>query len=355
MTNNRRRTGLIVLALVALGVGEGVWYHMAHAHYETTDNAQIDGNLEPVRAGVTAYLAEIRFRDNQAVKKGDTLMVFNTVQLQARVQQAEAILEGARANLGVSDKRALASLDNAQASEQTALAGEQDVAAAKADVDKAAQDLTRVTGLVDIKAATKAQYDAAVNRVRVTEAVYHQALGKQNASQSSAQGLKTGVEADRGQVSATRAIVRQREAELTLAEDGLSRAYVIAPRDGIVARRSVAEGQYILEGQTLCALVDTRCVWITANFKETQLDQIKPGEAVEISVDAYPSLHLKGTVDSYLGATGARFSLLPPDNATGNFIKITQRVPVRINLSMPQNIPTVLYPGLSAFIKVKTE
>lgn len=352
----------IAVAVLALGLGFG-YYRMRTAPYETTDDAQVDGNLVPVRSAITAYVAQVRFRDNQEVQAGDTLMVCNTTQLRAKVAQAQATLEGARANLGVSGLKVLASLANAKAYAETASTSAEDVVAAQSNLDKAQKDLDRMSRLLSIQALTREQYEAAENRYQVAQAAYAQAKGKQDASWTNSKGMSTSARADQGQISTAEAVVRQREAELAAAEDALTHAYIIAPQNGIVTKRTVEEGQYVSEGQTLCALIDVRHVWITANFKETQVQKIKPGQSVEISLDAFPDLHLRGYVDSYQGATGAKFSLLPPDNATGNFIKITQRVPVKVTIDssffMSQNKPTGLYlhlfPGLSASLKVKVD
>ncbi|MCX8487241.1 MAG: HlyD family secretion protein, partial [Crocinitomicaceae bacterium] len=127
-----------------------------------------------------------------------------------------------------------------------------------------------------------------------------------------------------------------------------------APCDGLVSKRSVDDGQFITTGSPVCSEIDNQHLWITANFKETQVNRLRPGQAVEVSIDAYPSLHLTGKVESFIGATGAKFSLLPPDNSTGNFVKIVQRVPVRISLnSLSKKQTGLLFPGLSAFVSVK--
>ena len=153
-----------------------------------------------------------------------------------------------------------------------------------------------------------------------------------------------------------KAQIKQREAELILAQKQLSYATVIAPSSGVVTKRSIQLGQYVTMGQSLCVIIDTENYWVTANFKESQLGKMKIGDEVEIELDAYPDLKLVGKIESYSGATGAKFSLLPPDNSTGNFIKITQRFPLRISLdNFPKERATDIFPGLSAFVKVKVK
>lgn len=157
-------------------------------------------------------------------------------------------------------------------------------------------------------------------------------------------------------IDLAKAQIKQREAELTLAKKQLSYATVLAPCNGVVTKRAIQEGQYVTTGQSLCVVIDNENYWITANFKETQLEKMKIGNEVEIELDAYPDLKLTGKVQSYSGATGAKFSLLPPDNSTGNFIKITQRFPLRISIdNFPKEKATEIFPGLSVFVKVKVK
>jgi membrane fusion protein (multidrug efflux system) len=354
---NQKRKKLLIAAIAgSLIAGGATWFYLSNSGYESTDNAQVDGNIESIRSGITAYLESIRFTDNQSVKAGDTLLIFNTTALQARVKQAEAVLENAKANLSVSDIKALASREDATASVQNSRGNEQSIVIAKANIEKAQLDFDRTAALLKIKGATQEQYESVQNKLQIARADYEQAISRQQSVMATSLGLQSTAKAANHQISAAQALVKQREAELALTLDDLHHAYILAPFDGIVTKRTVQSGQYISTGQTLCAVIDTKHIWITANFKETQLNSIRSGQAVEIKIDAIPGLTVKGKVESFTGATGSKFSLLPPDNATGNFIKITQRFPIRISMDLfgPENKPTVLYPGLSAFVKVKT-
>ena len=352
----KRKKFLIAAIAVLLIAGAGSWYWKSSTGYESTDNAQVDGNIESIRSGITGYLESIRFTDNQFVKAGDTLIVFDITTLQAKVKQAEAVLDNAKASLNVSDVRALASREDANASLLNSRGNEQSILIAKTNVERAQQEFNRTTALLKIKGATQEQYEAVQSKLQIAQADYAQTINRQQSVAATSQGLQSTAKAAYHQISAAQAMVKQREAELALTLDELHHAFIIAPYDGIVTRRTVQAGQYVSTGQTLCAVVDTKHLWVTANFKETQLSSIQPGQEVEIKVDAIPGLTAKGKIESFSGATGARFSLLPPDNSTGNFIKITQRFPVRISINFfgAQNIPTGLYPGLSAFVKVKT-
>lgn len=346
-------TGLLVFAALA----SGYYYWQKSLEYETTDNAQIDGDIAPIRAGISAYVELIGFKDNQRVKKDDTLIIFNTNELVAKLRQAEAALQNAKASYTVYGSKAMASAENADASAQTADASKQDIAYSALNVQRAGQDLDRINELLKIKAATQEQYETANSRWLLAKTEYQKAIIQQQASAKTSHGLQTSAKAELGQISVAQATIKQREAELALAREQLSHAYIIAPFDGIVSKRNVQEGQYVSAGQSLCSIISNTHLWISANVKETQLDKIKIGQPAEIKVDAFPGVKIIGRVESFNGATGTKFSLIPADNATGNFIKITQRFPLRIsidNFFMDKNIPTVLYPGLSAFVKIKT-
>ena len=347
---------LIILgALLLLMAAIGVFYWIRSAHFETTDDAQLNGNVYSVRSSVTAYLDKICFKDNQQVKKGDTLMIFNRVALKAKVEQAKAALEQAKTKLSVSDIQALASSQNAKASLQTALSGKEAITAAQSRLDKAQKDFNRDKELLKINAVTQVQYDADKSTLAEAKAAYQQAVHQQHSAAISSLGLKSQANAAHHEISSAMALVAQRKAELEVAAQNYQHAFVTAPCNGIVTKRSVDPGQYVLSGQSLCAVVDADHLWVTANFKETQLQNIKPGQSVKISVDAYPDLDLKGEVQSFGGATGSKFALIPPDNATGNYIKVTQRFPLRIQLkSFPSNDKEFLFPGLSVEVRVKT-
>lgn len=343
--------GVVIIGLVIFGVSS----YISSSGFESTDNAQLDGDLLPVKAGITSYIDEIRFKDNQEVKRGDTLIIFNTVELKAAVSEIKAELENARANVTVSGYLAEASVQNARAGALSLGSGEQSIRAAKATYDRALQDLQRAKELLSIKAITQDRYEQAQTQMEVAKADHLKAKETQQSSLSSSAGLGKKAEAEQKQIAVAQTVIHQKEAELEAAIERLHHAFIIAPFDGIVTKRSVQVGQFITSGQSLCAIINHKNLWVTANFKETQLSKIKPGQQVEVTIDAYHGLKLQGTIDSYGGATGSRFALIPPDNATGNFIKIAQRFPLRIRLKGQGIAEQHLYPGLSVFVKVKVD
>ena len=348
------KKGIIIGGVVGLVIALGVIFYAMNAGKEETDNAQLDANIVPIRASVAGYIDKVLFKDNEHVKKGQVLIQFDTIDLKTKVAQAEAALENSMANLAASKNTANSASQNAGASALNSIAVEQNIGASKAKMQKAEDDFKRISNMFKAKAATQAQLDAAKADLDVTKAQYDAAVDQFKSSQAQAGGIQSQAEAQHSQIKLAEALVKQREAELVLAKTQLRYGTVVAPCDGIVTKRSVEPGQYLLIGQPLASVVDNENLWITANFKETQMLKMKPGQEVSIKLDAYPGLVLKGNVDSYIGATGAKFSLLPPDNATGNFVKITQRVPVKISLKeLPEDFKDKLFPGLSAFVEVK--
>lgn len=346
------KVAMIAAAIIVIA-GIGIFFRTRGGTYESTDNAQVDGNIVPIRSSVTAYLSKLHFADNETVKQGQLLISFDTVELHAKVLEAEAALENARANLHVAENKSLASIENANAAVQTSESGKQNVLSAKANLEKAQLNFERINQLLQIKGATQEQFETAQSALQVAKADYTKAISQQQSSVSSSLGLKAQAKAEQNQIALANALIKQREADLILAQNQLDHAFVKSPCNGIVTKRAVQEGQYISVGQSLCSIIDNEHIWISANFKETQVNQIKPGQKVEITIDALSGLVLQGKVDSYTGATGAKFSLLPPDNSTGNFIKIVQRVPVRISIgNLTKDNQSLLFPGLSAFVKV---
>jgi len=355
--SKKKKVKMIILALVVLLlISISVFYWISNRNYITTDNAQLDCNIVTIKSGVTAYMDSIGFSDNDYVKKGQILFVLDTADLGLKVEQADAELDIAEAKLEAAKGKASASSENASAGDLTAVSYEQSIVSAKASLDNAQNAFDRIRNLLKIKAATQEEYEKAETKLAISKADYAKAISLQKSSSSSSLGLKSLARSDGNQISLAEAQVRQCEAELLLAKNRLGDAFIRAPGNGIVSKRAVQKGQYVVSGQNLCALVDNENIWVTANFKETQLNKIKIGQHVKIKVDAYPDFDLTGKIESFSGATGAKYSLLPADNATGNFIKITQRVPVKISLDhLTRDLMARLFPGFSVFVKVYTD
>jgi membrane fusion protein, multidrug efflux system len=333
----------IILAVVLIGaliftVKEYLYYQS----HEVTDNAQIDADISPVVARVGGYVKDIRFTDNQFVKAGDTLVILDDRDYQVKLQQALAALSSARQTVDVSQYQ----VNEAKTGIATAQAN---IAAAKVQVWKANEDYTRYENLYNDHAITKAQFDDARAAKESAEAALAVAQ-----TQVPTQNRK--VSTNERQVGATASNLATRQADVDFARLQLTYTVITAPSDGIVSKRNIQLGQLVQSGQTLFAIVNDKGIYITANFKETQMEHLKIGEKVDVTADAYSDSTFQGTIESFAGATGAKFSLLPPDNATGNFVKVVQRLPVRIRIDADTAfVRRSLRPGMSVGIVVHTK
>ncbi|HEX9394423.1 MAG TPA: HlyD family secretion protein [Gemmatimonadales bacterium] len=306
--------GAVLLVLVAGGVRKYIW---SRSHV-STDNAQVDGHIVPILPKVGGFVLEVRVDENQDVKAGDALVILDDRDYRARLQQAEADLGVALAN--VSSPRRVGQADAA-------------VRQAQANADKAHQDLERIRQLASQDIASKQQLDGAEAAVQSADA----ALAAAQAALVAADARVASARAQRDQAALNLAYTR-----------------LTAPAGGVVAKKSVEVGQLVQPGQPLLAVVPLSDVWLTANLKETEVANVKPGDPVDFTVDAYPGRHFRGHVESIAPATGARFSLLPPDNATGNFTKVVQRIPVRIRPDGPADPVHPLRPGMSVVTNIQT-
>ncbi|MFZ9661310.1 MAG: HlyD family secretion protein [Chitinophagaceae bacterium] len=350
---SRKLAIIVILSIVIIIFGIRTIIHSAH--HETTENAQLDASVISVRSAVSGYVIDVKVKENQFVKKGDTIVIIDSIDYKAKVMQAKAMLRNAEAQTGISRSAAMAAMQNASASSMSSSVMKFAIVSAKAKAEKAQKEFNRIEKMYNDGAASQQQLDAVKSEWQSTNAQLDMAEKQFQASTMQASGTKSSAASQEGQVSVATALVQQRVAELQLAEIQLTHTVVVAPYDGIVSKKAIEIGQLIQISQPICSIVSTGDLWVVANFKETQLKSIKPGEHVSIKVDAYPDKKLKGVVESLGAATGSRFALIPPDNATGNFVKVTQRVPVRIKLEGVDNKDHQLAPGLSAFVDVEIE
>ncbi|MDE6484976.1 MAG: HlyD family secretion protein [Duncaniella sp.] len=312
---------LVVIAIAAIWIA-GKFYHGGNVEF--TDNAQVCRQIVPVNSRVQGYISEIKFNEFQPVKKGDTLVVIDDADMRLRVAQARADYQRAIAGRDVADHSVGVASANAAVSEAS-------VAEAKVLMDMARTDFDRYAKLLEKEAVTRQQYDAAKTDYEAKKARYEM-LSRQRAASSSV------VAETRQRISQNDAGVELAKAMLETAELNLSYCVILAPCDGYTSRKDIQVGQLVQPSQTLLDIVDSNDTWVAANYKETQLRHIHPGSEVMIHVDAVPDVEYKGTVESISRATGASLSILPQDNSAGNFVKVRQRVPVRISFS-PDNSP----------------
>ena len=346
-TKSRRNFMVPVIAI--LGVAGLVWGIRAFAYarsHETTDDAQVDGHIIPVLAKVGGYIDGVHIEENLHLAEGTPAILIDTAEYKAKVAQAQADYAGALAASGTRGVTG-AALATVQTARNQSAAADAQIVAAKANYVKAKADLARLQSLADKQIISRQQLDAAQAEADATEAVW---LASQ---QQSAAGIAGVSNAEAG-VRLADARLAAAKAALDYAQLQLSYTKIAAPANGVVRNKSIEAGQLVQPGQSLFALVTDTGAFVTANFKETQLDHIRIGQAVDFDVDAYGGATAHGIVESLSGTTGARTALLPPDNATGNFTKVVQRVPVRIRVTQGLGADRPLRPGMSVTVHVTT-
>jgi len=379
-------TTLATVGLVAALFG-GLYYAVNRG-METTDDAQIDADIVSIPTRTSSTVVAVHFSENQTVKKGALLVELDDAPAKARLAQAEANLDVANANAqaaeadeqvittnavgnkSVAQAQVQGAMSSASATKPQIAEAEALVASAQANFDRARIDLDRSKTLLANGSISQAEMDRAQTTFDVASASLAQSRSRLLAMRASTDQansqvqvasakLKQAADVDvlvrqaHAKAQSARAQVATAQAARDLAALDLSYTKIVAPSDGVVSKKSVAVGQMLSPGQGVAQLVPAEGEWVTGNFKETQLTKMHVGQPAEVEVDAFPGVKLHGEVESFSAATGARFSLLPPDNATGNFTKVVQRVPVRIHL---RDVPSELAirPGMSVVLTVNT-
>jgi len=389
----RVRIALVVVVVAVLGVGIWLWLT---AGRETTDDAQIDAHLTQIAARVGGTITKVNVDDNQLVEAGAVLVELDPRDYQvaldkarAELADAEANVLAAQSNVPITSTTAVSNVTNARGGVAQAQSGvaaaEKEVEAARArlvtaqarlreaeaNATKTARDVERLRGLLAKDEVSQQQFDAtaaaaeaqrasadsarsqvaeAEAGIRVAESKLAQAhTGEQqaHAELQTAQTAPSQIAVTKARATAAEAHAQQARANVAQAELNLQYTTVKAPVRGVVSKKGINIGQVVQAGQPLLAIVQLDNVWVTANYKETQLKNMRPGQRAVVDVDALGGREFRGKVDSIAGATGARFSLLPPENATGNFVKVVQRVPVKIVLDQGQDPEHLLRPGMS--------
>ncbi|WAK01536.1 HlyD family secretion protein [Methylobacter sp. YRD-M1] len=327
--------GLLSIAVIAAAVG---YWLLDRRQYEATDNAYLRSNVVLISPKVEGYVTELAIDDNQTVKQGDVLVTIDDRDYQAKVAQAEADIAAEMAHI---DR--LQAMKTSQHARIEAVRA--NITASQAKQEQTQKDLYRFTNLISRGSAPAQSLDKIQSESKQTGAELKATHSTLTAERNQLTTLDI-------EIAETEARLKNIQARLTLAQIELDHTRVLAPVDGIIGKRGVQRGQLVRPGITLAYLIENHKIWVEANFKETQLEHMRVGQAVSIKVDAYPGLELHGKVDSFAPASGSEFSILPPENATGNFTKIVRRVPVKIVFDAGQDI-SLLRPGLSVEAKVK--
>jgi membrane fusion protein (multidrug efflux system) len=384
-----RRLLVVIVIVVLIAVAVAIWWHSTFT--EDTDDAQVNGHLIQVSSRINGQVLKVDVEENQFVKQGDVIAELDPADYNVAVENAEAALANAQANAAAADVNVpltsintgsnlrsaeadvSGSVDAVQQAQQQFESAHARVIQAQANLTKAQADLDRYRPLVEKDVISKQQWDAAVAAVDADKAAVNDAIAteraagsgvgvarqKQTQAQDAQKYAETGpqqVAAQSARAKAALAQVAQAQAQLDQAQLNLSYTKIVAPAAGIITRKSVEVDQNVSPGQNLLTLVSLQDLWITANFKETQLRHMSAGQPVEIAVDATGKKY-SGKVTQIGGATGSVLSLFPPENATGNYVKVVQRVPVRIDFTDLANEDSnhLLRPGLSVEPKVRVK
>jgi len=377
---------LAPLVLLVVVVGAVLWW-LHSRQYEDTDDAQVDGHISQIGSRVAGYITQVHVEDNQQVQAGQVLVEIDPRDYQVALDRAQSELADSQAqavaanyNVPITSVATKSQIESAQADVKNARsavaaqhknldAARAKVQAAMANNVKAQNDVQRYKGLVERDVISKQQYDAAVAAAQSTAAEVQssqdnviaaqegvtQAEARVVQAEANLRNAGTGprqVGVTQARATSAQSTAAKNQAELEQAKLNLQYTKILAPSSGVIGHRTAEVGQYVQPGQALMSLVDIDTVWVTANFKETQLRNMKTGQRVEVKVDATGRKYL-GRVQAIGGASGSRFSLFPPENATGNYVKVVQRIPVRIVLDQDQNKDHSLRPGMSVEPTVK--
>ncbi|MEN9910077.1 MAG: hypothetical protein RLZZ540_3236 [Bacteroidota bacterium] len=309
---------LVATALIVSGIVLGIWFYVFNTNHEETNDAQIEQYVTPIMSRITGYVQEVRYEENQFVHKGDTLLLIDNREYKSKLDAALADVALAKQNTVVAER-------NVVTTASTMAIGESQLKVAQTNLWKTKLEYQRYKALVVEDAATKQQLEKVNADYEAAQAHYQEMKNRiQMANLSTSQAAAT--------VPSAQTVIEAKQALVDNAALFFSYTVIVAPYDGWVGKKTIQSGQLIKEGQSVVSIVSKE-KWITANFKETQLQYLKVGQKVSVEADAVDGTDFVGIISSISPASGARFSLLPPDNATGNFVKIEQRIPVKIKLS----------------------
>ncbi len=343
---------IILIVMILAGAWFGISKYTYSQHHEETDDAQIQADISPVIPRVSGYVTQIRVKDNETVKKGDTLLVLDDRDLKLKLDQAEAALATSKSSVDAARATTSAARSGIATSREGVTTIDAQIAAAQVNVTRTAQDYTRYANLIQDHSITQQQYEQA-QAAKETAERQLQVLQQQKKQATTQTGVVSSQSnATAQQIGVAQSMVKQRDVEVEDAKLNLSYAVVTAPEDGRVSRVNVQEGQFLQAGQSVFSIVHNTSLWVVANFKETQYKKMKVGQEVIVHADAFPKHDFKATLTSFSPATGAEFALLPPDNASGNFVKVVQRLPVKIEFA---NEGDTLLPRLRAGMNVDVD
>ncbi|MDE1192894.1 MAG: HlyD family secretion protein [Arachidicoccus sp.] len=324
---------IIFAILVIAGVTYGIIAYLYSQKHQETDDAQVSSDISPVIPRVAGYIKEVRVKDHQIVHKGDTLVILDDRDLKIALENTQAALASSQSNVSVADAGIGVATSNIVSSRTNVQTVDAQIESAKVNLWRANNDYQRYSNLIKDHSITQQQFEQAQAAKETAERQLDILQAQKESAQKQAAAVTSQKSVSTSQVSVAQAKIKEAQAAVDAAQLNLSYTIVVAQVDGQVGQVNLQVGQYVQAGQALFDIVPENSRWVIANFKETQLTKIRVGQEADIKVDAFPNLDLKGKVSSISPATGAKMSLLPPDNASGNFIKVVQRIPIRIDFT----------------------
>jgi len=324
---------IIFSILVVAGIIYGVMAFLHAQKHEETDDAQISSDISPVIPHVSGYIKDVLVKDHQYVHKGDTLVILDDRDFQIALEDAQAGLATAESGVSVASAGIGVTQSNIASSRTSIETIDAQIESAKVSLWRANSDFERYSNLIKDHTITQQQFEEAKATKELAEKQLGILQAQKNAAAKNVAAVASQKPVTSSQVTSAKAKIKQAQASIDAAKLNLSYTYITAAVDGQVGTVNLQPGQFVSAGQALFEVVPNLKRWVVANFKETQMTRIRTGQDVEIHVDAYPDMAIKGKVSSISPATGAKMALLPPDNASGNFIKVVQRIPVRIDLT----------------------
>jgi membrane fusion protein (multidrug efflux system) len=352
--NTNKKFITIFLALIIVGGSYGTYKYMHAQSHELTDDAQIEKKMNPIIPRVSGYVDKVYVKDNDFVKKGDTLFTIDQRDFKIKIEEANAALVAAEGSFEVSKADISGALASVAVSDANVQSAGGNIEAATIRLGRVTSDYNLYHNLYKNHSITKQQYEQALAAKQEAETQVRILQQQQKASSFQKSVIEAKSKVSNKQTEVAAANIKRAQAQLEAAKLNLSYTVVTAAIDGQVSKVDIQPGQLVQAGQSLFQIINNASAWVIANFKETQLNKMVEGQKVTIKVDAYPDYEFQGTITSFSPATGARFSLLPPDNATGNFVKTIQRLPVKISLDEtndPKKIK-LLRPGMNADVDV---
>lgn len=353
-TKTNKKFVFIFAALILVGGSYGTYKYLHSLAHETTDDAQIEKNMNPIIPRVAGYVTKVYVKDNDFVKKGDTLFTIDNKDYLVKIEDAKAALVSAEGSYAASKADIGTAQANVSVSDANMQSAGGNIETAKIRLNRASNDFERYANLYKNHTITKQQYEQAEATKLEAQSQLRILQEQQKASsfQKNVAAARTNVSSKQADVAA--ANIKRAQAMLDAALLNSDYTVVTAAIDGQVSKIAIQPGQFLQPGQSLFYIINNSEAWVTANFKETQLNKMVVGQKVTIKADAYPDTDFKGTIVSFSPATGARFSILPPDNATGNFVKTIQRLPVKIAIDADNDAEKVklLRPGMNVEVDV---